>query len=471
MLEPEPEETLHSVLITGWRLSAYYTFSFFTKSIFNQITDGRGWSWNYKRICPYFDPCRSTASALLSRTLQLPYVVPFLSPAIANAGLRRLDGDRRLPKSDKEAAWRPFLNRPLKYCPKCVQVQISRLHRSFWLRPHQLDSVEVCWRHGIRLVSVMPFHGKSLFPHEYSDQLATPCRNFGDLWLARQSFELLRGNHAASEPWARKAVYQKQATRIGYCTGKRVDFHTMALHLLETFGKGFFNKIMRTTDAKHIASCLRSTVLGEDICVRPINHLLCIQVLFGDQHLFFQRVRDEVGYPKEVGSQKGIPADGNQSTIHRQIFLDQVNSDGPNVMNALAKRFPLTHSWILQHALTWSRRRISEVLYGPDRDRMIRKQAEDLNGKPEKERKELKRRLEEAGHLTGRSHRADSDLVAVTPSNRIGFESITSSLIKSQCSNRQTDWSASSTICANAPSSHAYFSQDQWAFVGDHSTQ
>lgn len=471
LLEPEPEETLHSVLITGWRLSAYYTFPFFTKSIFNQVTDGRGWSWNYKRICPYFDPCRATASALLSRTLQLPYVVPFLSPATANAGFRRLDGDRRLPKSDTDAAWRPFLNHPLKYCPKCVQVQISRLHRSFWLRPHQLDSVEVCWRHGIRLVGATPFHGRSLFPHEYSDQTMIPCRNFADLWLARQSYELLRGNHAASEPWVRQAVYRKQATRIGYCSRKRIDFHTMATHLLETFGKDFFHKVMRTTEAKHIASRLRNTVLGEDTCVRPIYHLLCIQVLFGDQHLFFQRVRNEAGHSREVSLHKRNPTCGHQSTIHRRIFLSQLMSDGPDVMNALAKRSPLSHSWILQHALTWSRRRISEVLYGADRDRIIRKQADDLHGKSEQERNELKRRLEETGHLTEKHHSSDSDLIVGSPSIRRGFESITSFLTKPHCGLGQMDWSASSTSCASAPSSHAYLSQEQWAFVGDHLAQ
>src|SRR4051812_20834554 len=94
--EPEPEETLHGLLVTAWRLSAYQNFLNFTAAIFKHPSDGRGWSWDYKRLRSYLDPCRVTSSALLHNMLLLPYLIPFMPPEVARTAERRLDGDRRV---------------------------------------------------------------------------------------------------------------------------------------------------------------------------------------------------------------------------------------------------------------------------------------------------------------------------------------------------------------------------------------
>lgn len=465
LLEPEPEETLHSVLITGWRLSAFYTFPFFTKSIFKHTTDGRGWSWNYKRICPYFDPCRATGSALLSRTLLIPYLVPFMPPQAANAAFRRLDGDRRIPAQDSETVWRPYLNHALRYCPRCVQIQMTRVHRSFWLRPHQLDHVEVCWRHGVRLVSVMPFNGRSLFPHEYADQNIRPCRDYSDLWLARQSYELLHGNHPATDSKLRRKVYQDQSLRIGYTKGRRTDFHLMAVHLLRKFGHGFFQKIMLATDINHIARSLRSTIYGEDQTIRPINQILCMDVLFGEQSLFFNRVRSAKGSSESASKVKIFGQHNSQFSVHRAIFLECLKLNGPDVMNILAKRYPLTHTWILQHALSWSRRRIAEQIQGPDRERILRQRASDLRTRTNREQDELRRRIAERASLTKMAE-FSNDPISPDQMSQSDFENVASSLGNSHHFSDQFNWSGFRRSYAVAPTSQAYETQEQWQLVG-----
>lgn len=393
ILEPEPEETLHSVLITGWRLSAYQSFPQFTRAIFKHVSDGRGWSWDYRRICPYFDPCRATGWALLHKTLLLPYLVPFMPPEVARAAPRRVDGDRRIIGGDTDLYWRHYLASPLKYCPRCVQLQMSRFHRSMWLRPHQLDRVDVCWRHSIKLVSVRPHPSKPLFPNECEDQAISYSHDRSAIWLARQSNELLTGNHPPSDPKVRQHIYQERAARIGYGRGTRIDFRLIAVHLLQTFGSSFFKRMMGNCDVKHIATYMRLTILGDDPSIRPINQLLCIQALFGEQRHFFERVRAASTTTSCRTSDSDRRNEASQSAVHRNIFLEQLKSSGQEVMTHLSKRYPLSHEWIVQNALAWSRRKIAEQVQGPDRARVLRLRAADLLAKAKREREELRRSM------------------------------------------------------------------------------
>ncbi len=396
VLEPEPEETLHSVLITGWRLSAHQSFPNFTKAIFKHVSDGRGWSWDYRRIGPYFDPCRATGWALLHKTLLLPYLLPFMPPEVALAAPRRIDGDRRIGGGDTELAWRHFLASPLKYCPRCVQLQMSHLHRSIWLRPHQLDRVDVCWRHSVKLISVKPHRSKPFFPNECDDQTISYSFDRSAIWLARQSRELLTGNHPPSDPKVRQLVYQERAARIGYGRGTRIDCQRIAVHLLQTFGSSFFKRMMGNCEARNIANYVRLTIHGDDPSIRPINQLLCIHALFGEQRHFFERVRsaDATTFGDKSGSDRKNEA--AQSAVHRDIFLKQLTSSGQDVMAHLAKRYPLSHEWIVHHALAWSRRKIAEQIQGPDRARVLRHRAANLLAKAKREREELRRRMSPA---------------------------------------------------------------------------
>lgn len=466
VLEPEPEETLHSVLITGWRLSGFFTFPFFTKSLFRHVSDGRGWSWDYKRICPYFDPCRMTGWALLHKTLLLPSITPFMPPEVANAGYRRIDGDRRIFGCDTEPVWRPFLNDPLKYCPICTQTQLMRHHRSFWLRPHQLDHVEVCWRHKVKLISAIPNRGVSKFPHEYVDQTIISSKNFSEIWLAQQAYELLISNHSASDSKIRQHVYLNQAIRIGYRNGKRIDYQSMANHLINTFGSVFLDRVMQTSEARHIATRIKITINGEDSIIRPVNHLLCIQVLFGDQSQFFQRVRSAAP-PNLEKTLKAINQEKSEkSNIHRDIFIKELKSKGLEVMTELDKRFPLTHAWILKHALVWSRRKIAEHIQGPNRIQILRQRASDLRMKSKREKEYLRCKSTDIDNIQ-QSDAGSSLYLNNHKSAREKFDSLTATLCKIQTNeplSLQSDYSDKSI-------NHQKIYDDQneqpWGMVGD----
>jgi hypothetical protein len=388
--DPEVEETLHSLLVTASRLSAYHSFRTFTGAIFKHPSDGRGWSWNYKRLCAYLDPCRATAGALLHNMLLLPYLVPFMPPEAARIAERRLDGDRRIQSEGVKSVWREVNGKPLRYCPLCTQIQMKRLGRSIWLRPHQLERVEVCWRHAVRLVSVSPHRTKPFLPHECPDQSVIYSFDKSEIWLARQSHELLVSNHPPSEPSVRKKVYQQQAARLRYGR-RRIDCDTMSLHLVDSFGPLFFERVMGTSRIGDLAQYVESTIYGEDPSIRPINQLLCIHALFGEQRYFFEKVRGMNDSSAARVTARIGNSTSHSSILHRQIFLSELKKSGERVMASLHEKYPHTHAWILRNALSWSRRKVAELIQGPDRLKVLQRRAAEERDRLARER-ELRRR-------------------------------------------------------------------------------
>lgn len=161
---------MHSLLIHAYRLSAFTSFRDFTEVLFGRPSDGRGWSWRFKRVGKHLDSCKVTAWALLQGTLLLPYLMPFMSPEAARIGQNRLDGGHRTGERGVRPAWHINNNRPLNYCPLCVRMHMRRFRRSMWLRCHQLDGVNACWRHAVNLIGVNQNPATPQLPHEFPDQ-------------------------------------------------------------------------------------------------------------------------------------------------------------------------------------------------------------------------------------------------------------------------------------------------------------
>jgi hypothetical protein len=330
--EPEGDETLHSLLIHAFRLSGYANFRNFTEALFGRPSDGRGWCWRFEKIGKYLDSCKITGRALLQGTLLLPYLMPFMSPEAAKIGENRLDGGHRTGEPGDRPVWHINNNLPLSYCPLCARLHVRRCGRSMWLRCHQLDGVNVCWRHAVSLVQVSQARSRPLLPHEFPDQTVRYDCNGFDLWLAKQAKFLLQSSHAPTATELRKIVYRAQAARVGYGKETRIDYFHIASHLLRRF-----------------------------IGIRPTNHILCIEVLFGEQRNFFQALRE---HPQQdlSGSDNCAIRERDESAtarLHKKIFLEELALSGRDVMIQLNRKFPLTHTWIVAHALRWSRRRLS----------------------------------------------------------------------------------------------------------------
>lgn len=397
---PEPDETLHSLLIAAFRLSGHANFLDFTKLIFRMPSDGRGWSWRYKSICAYLDPCKKTSWALLQGALQLPYLTPFMTPEAANRGDNRLDGDIRIDPDALKSAWSINNKRPLNYCPVCVVSNIRQLGRSIWLRSHQLPHVNVCWRHSVRLVTVQQRFASPLLPHEFNLQKPVYCSSQPDLWLARQTRELLLAGHQPSLPEHRKEVYRTRALRLGYVNSGRIDSMAVAAHLTKRFNREFFDRVISGTKREWLAAIVHRIVSGQEPVIRPHHHLLCIDALFGEQRLFFQQLRHvQAGQPSDVKSTSEDEGEG--AHVHKSIFLHELQLSGRDVMLRLNVRFPLTHAWILKNALAWSRIKIAKLVpQSPDREKTLRAAARERRSEETAIRDRRRRALSAVGGET-----------------------------------------------------------------------
>lgn len=374
---PDTDETLHSLLIATFRLSGQPNFRGFSKLIFNVPTDGRGWSWCFNSLRKYLDPCRTTASALLQNTLLLPFITPFMSPETAKRNVNRLDGDYASGSDGRKPSWDIRNRRPLHYCPICVNNCLKRTGRSAWLRAHQLEGVQVCWKHGVCLISAFQVPLFPKLPHEFDNQQIRYSFNKADIWLARQARELLLANHGPSLPEHRRVVYRTQAALVGYGSPARIDARLIASHILEKFGQQFLHRLLGRADLQGLTLMVHRTISGRDTCLRPSIHLLCIDAIFGEQRFFFQKLRTFTAEKSAfVLANEGLEKEREECHVHRRIFLLELKVHGREVMLHLDRCHPLTHAWILKNALMWSRRRIAQLVpEGPDRAATLRAEA------------------------------------------------------------------------------------------------
>lgn len=359
--QPEADETLHSLLIHAYRLSGFTSFSDFTEVLFGMPSDGRGWSWRFKKLGKHLDSCKVTAWGLLQGTLLLPYLMPFMSPEAARIGQNRLDGGHRSGEHGVRPAWHINNNRPLNYCPLCVRMHMRRFRRSMWLRCHQLDGVNACWRHAVNLIGVRQNCATPQLPHEFPDQTISYNFSKSDLWLAKQSRILLQASHGPTAADIRKITYRAQAELVGYGKATRIDYFQIAVHLLRRFDRPFVQRILGSFEVDYVTGLVHSTITGGDIGIRPTNHILCIEVLFGEQLNFFQALRTQArkSFDDTPSNSSLTKNDPSTSRVHKRIFLEELALSGRDVMVALNRKFPLTHTWIVTNALHWSRRRLT----------------------------------------------------------------------------------------------------------------
>ena len=377
MPPPEEDETLHSLLIVAFRLSGHMCFRSFTKLIFGMPSDGRGACWRFKSIGVYLDPCRATASAVLNSTLLSSFITPFRSPEDAKRFENRLDGDYSKECGGRKPNWEIRNRRPLRYCPICVRNGLKTTGRSAWLRSHQLAGVEVCWKHGAFLISVLQTPRFPKLPHEFDDQHAVYCFNKAKVWWARQTRELLWANHAPSLSVHRREVYRTQAALLGYGSHKRIDSNLIASHILQKFGNAFLNQIIGGYDRKRLTQLVYSAISGCETSLHPTIHILCIDALFGEQRTFFQKLRaQKSNSASSILVDQDLKEERHEVNVHRRVFLSELKIHGRDVMLYLDRHFPLTHSWILANDLMWSRRRIAQLVPdGPDRLATLRTEA------------------------------------------------------------------------------------------------
>lgn len=140
-----------------------------------------------------------------------------------------------------------------------------------------------------------------------------------------------------------------------------IDYFLIASHLLKRFDRQFIERIFGSSEIDRVTKMVHRTITASNIGIRPTNHILCIEVLFGEQRSFFLALKKHLNQG-EGDEKKSTRDHGNQrasTLIHKKIFQEVLATNGREVMSELRQSFPLTHDWIVTHALHWSRRRLS----------------------------------------------------------------------------------------------------------------
>lgn len=361
---------LHSLVITGYRLSGYSNFKEFKQQIYKCHSDGRNWHPGYPYIIKHLDSCRFTGKAMLYNMLQLPYHIPFMTPV--SLAMNNLGGSRA--ESPANALARPMqrMGPRLNYCPKCLQRQLGIYGRSLWERSHQLKFVSVCWRHGTKLISVEQRVQHPLLPADFEMPKIEYVFDSREIWLANQSRALLVGNHGPSNLAAMAGLYRARAISLGYTKGRKIDYGSIVEHLKMRFKEDFLLRTMQCADLDGVRVAIYGAMNSFRTAAYPIHHLFCIEVLFGDQRLFFSQLK-AISRSEETAERAAVLNSEETGPVHKQIFMVELRRSGQEVMVALHKNFPFTHSWILRNALVWSRRKIAELtVQGPKRPSQLR---------------------------------------------------------------------------------------------------
>lgn len=85
----------------------------------------------------------------------------------------------------------------------------------------------------------------------------------------------------------------------------------------------------------------------------------------------------------------------------QNIFLQELETNGLDVMVHLDDRYPMTHGWIPKYALSWSRRKLAEqVPHGPERAATLRAAARERYLLAESERDRQHRAMSTIGGET-----------------------------------------------------------------------
>ncbi len=359
---------LHSLVITGYRLSGYSNFKEFKQQIYKCHSDGRNWHPDYPYIIKHLDSCRFTGKAMLYNMLQLPYHIPFMTPV--SLAMNNLGGSKA--QSPANARRMQSIGPTLNYCPKCVQRQLGIYGRSLWERSHQLKFASVCWRHGTKLIPVEQHLHHPLLPADFEMQDTEYVFDSREIWLANQSRDLLVGNHGPSNLAAMAGLYRARAISLGYTRGRKIDYGTIVDHLKKRFQEDFLLRTMQCADLDGVRGAIYAAMNSVRLVANPIHHLFCMEALFGDQRLYFSQLK-ALSRSEETAERVAALNSDETGPVHKQIFMVELRRSGQEVMVALHKNFPFTHSWILRNALMWSRRKIAELtLQGAKRPSQLR---------------------------------------------------------------------------------------------------
>lgn len=243
-----------------------------------------------------FSPTDS-AEQLIEKGTIYPYHRPFLTLAHHEAvqhillhgpgiGLKTLMG---------RVANRFGASPPLRYCPACIEEDISLCERPYWRRSHQLPGVTCCTKHHLNLVvhvSPSTLTDKQRFvrpPVNLSPSIKRAASGTQQLRFAELSQSLLEAGLPAQDPMHRRAVYTGRISDLGYLTrSNHIDYNALAAAVRRHYSDftGFPHQDRLLSSPDHPLGWLRALIDRPSRSSHPICHLLLIGYLFGTLDVF-----------------------------------------------------------------------------------------------------------------------------------------------------------------------------------------
>lgn len=307
----------------------------------------------------YQGNAKLTAEKLLKQYTLYPLYAPFVHPVIAQRVKNDLLSGNGCSAELQLGKAASVVKSPvyLKYCPRCLAMQLDKYKEWYWHRLWQAPGVVSCPVHGSLMQSAVHVHSlhkhvfsalnPSVLPAAVAEQLPDKFQR-----LARYTQVLLDAPEVDIYPEQWSAFYRALATRLGLNHGKHID-HTGVSHIVHKYwGALGLSWLGLSIDDGVDSNWLKTLFRKHRKAFSYLQHLLVLQAFF-DEHLDIAVLLTDVSkmdYSQEPGNQPAAPPH-TVELAKRQNWQHAVARFG--VKGARQSGFSDLYIWLYRHDKSW----------------------------------------------------------------------------------------------------------------------
>jgi hypothetical protein len=233
-----------------------------------------------------------TVDQLIQKHTMFPLYSAFLPPDQADAVYRSMvegNGNEIYSRIGiMGSSIRP--NRNIRYCKICLSHDLKVYGESYWHRMHQVQGLDVCVEHGVRLLdSTICLHGENKYKFIAADELnsplncvaeRTPRNDIEKYYSLSKNIRMLLNNqfpNRSSDLFGQ--YYLSKLQRLGYASiiGRNVDQDRLGHDFITFYGEGFLEQLQSGIHLKN--NWLKLITRTHQRSFHPIRHLLLMQFL------------------------------------------------------------------------------------------------------------------------------------------------------------------------------------------------
>lgn len=242
-------------------------------------------------------PC-ATSEAMIEVATLYPYHRPFLDQKRHLAVMHILlnqDG-KGLKTLMGRVANRFGANPSLRYCPECVQHDITQHGSPIWHVSHQLPGLSLCMTHGTHLINHLWTSQASqrqllVLPPTNRPRSSPQSHADSQLQFARLSIDLLNARLPPLGLLSLNQLYRHKLSEAGFCRAKGGILHkALSGAVRDHYGDfaSFLHRDRLLSSAAHPLYWLHALLEKPHQASHPICHILLIEFLFETMEKFQQ---------------------------------------------------------------------------------------------------------------------------------------------------------------------------------------